>query len=122
MKSGGKNWIQKILTEINTNMDRNALIQSLQNNRLQKLQSSNRPQMPSAPRMAVNLGKSIVKNVASVVAGNPLQLSTEDANSRLSICRGCEFFDSVSERCGKCGCNMAVKTYLRAERCPIGKW
>jgi hypothetical protein len=107
---------------VNTNMDKNSLIRSLQSNRIQQLQSSNKPQMPSATKMAVNLGKSVVNNAASVMAGNALKTDSEQANSRLSICRGCEFFDSGSERCGKCGCNMAVKTYLRAEKCPIDKW
>lgn len=103
-------------------MDKNSLMRSLQNNRIEKLQSSNKPQMPSMTKMAVNLGKSIVNNVASVASGNPLKADDESAKSRLSICRGCEFFDSNSERCGKCGCNMAIKTYLRAEKCPLGKW
>ena len=116
------NWIKKIITAININMDKNALIRSLQNNRIERLQASNKPQMPSVSRMAVNLGKSIVNNIESVANGNPLKADESSANSRLSICRGCEFFDSHSERCGKCGCNMAVKTYLRAEKCPLGKW
>jgi hypothetical protein len=32
------------------------------------------------------------------------------------------FFDSLSERCSRCGCFLSVKTYLKAEKCPVGKW
>lgn len=72
--------------------------------------------------MAKNLGSSVVRNVRSVAAGNSLRLSEDDANRRLMICQQCEFFKEDQKRCNKCGCFMAVKTYLKAERCPIGKW
>ena len=103
-------------------MDHNELRKSLQNNRIQQLQSSNKTPMPSVPHMIYNATKSIVKNVKSVAAGNPLIMTTEGANQRLEICKKCEFFESIRERCGKCGCFMAVKTYLKAEKCPVGKW
>lgn len=103
-------------------MDINSLKKALQDNRIEKMQRSNKPQMPSLPTVVKNFGGSVVRNVQSVAAGNTLKVSTEEANSRLSICNGCEFYNKQSERCGKCGCYMAIKTYLRAERCPVGKW
>ena len=33
-----------------------------------------------------------------------------------------EHFDAEQERCRKCGCWVSIKTYLKAEKCPIGKW
>lgn len=42
--------------------------------------------------------------------------------ARLAICRGCEFFKPRTERCGKCGCFMKLKTKLENAKCPIGKW
>jgi uncharacterized paraquat-inducible protein A len=104
-------------------MDRNQLSQSLQNNRINQLASSNKqPQMPSIGAMASNLARSVANNVQSVAAGNPLRLNDDAATQRLNICKGCEFFNSAEQRCTKCGCFMAVKTYLKAERCPVGKW
>jgi len=103
-------------------MDRNSLIKSLQSDRIKKLQSSTKQQLPSNFTMAKNLAGSVVRNVASVASGNSLNISQEEANRRLSICNGCEFFIKESQRCSKCGCNMAIKTYLKAERCPVGKW
>jgi uncharacterized paraquat-inducible protein A len=102
-------------------MDKQSLINSLQNNRIQQMASSNKP-MPSIGAITSNLAQSVVRNVQSVASGNPLRLSSDEANQRLDVCKGCEFFNHAQERCGKCGCFMAVKTYLKAEKCPVGKW
>ena len=49
--------------------------------------------------------------------------SQEDlVNSRLEICRACEFFRPKTETCRKCGCFMKLKTLLEKAKCPIGKW
>ena len=55
---------------------------------------------------------------------NPNQpRSQEDlVNSRLKICRGCEFFRPKTETCRKCGCFMKLKTLLANAKCPIDKW
>ncbi len=61
---------------------------------------------------------------------NPLDLfnpnsprSPEElAQYRLEICKGCEFFKQRTQRCGKCGCFMKLKTGLANAKCPIGKW
>jgi hypothetical protein len=55
---------------------------------------------------------------------NPNQpRSQEDlVNSRLEICRACEFFRPKTETCRKCGCFMKLKTMLEKARCPIDKW
>lgn len=82
----------------------------------------NQPPMPSPVQMTRNLLQSMGRNIQSVAAGNSLRISPEEAQKRLSICNTCEFFLKPQQRCGKCGCYMAVKTYLRAEKCPMGKW
>jgi len=99
-----------------------ALNKKMQEQKLNDQTSTNNVSMPSWGQMAKNLGQSIIKNTQSVVAGNALKISSEEAESRLAVCRGCEFFNKEQERCGKCGCKMAVKTYLKAEKCPVGKW
>ena len=49
--------------------------------------------------------------------------SQEDlVNSRLEICRACEFFRPKTETCRKCGCFMKLKTLLEKAKCPVGKW
>lgn len=104
-------------------MNREALKRSLQSARIAQLQKSNKPpQMPSMGAMAKNLTQTVIRNVQSVAAGNSLRLSDQEATNRLNVCKTCEFFNSVQQRCMKCGCFMAVKTYLKAEKCPVGKW
>ena len=46
----------------------------------------------------------------------------ELAESRLEICRGCEFYRARTNQCKKCGCFMKLKTSLENAKCPIGKW
>jgi len=77
---------------------------------------------PTVFEMVKNVGKSIVTNTKSVITGNGLKLTKEEADKRLTICKGCAHFDAATERCRKCGCYTSLKTYLKAERCPIGMW
>lgn len=77
---------------------------------------------PPFTKMVQNVGESIVRNIQSVASGNHLNVEDSEKNRRLSICNSCEFFIKDQERCSKCGCYMAVKTYLKAESCPVGKW
>jgi len=84
--------------------------------------NSSKKEYPSTTEMAKNLIGSVVRNVQSVASGNPLKITKEEASSRLNVCKACSFFDASKERCKKCGCNMAVKTYLKAEKCPLNKW
>lgn len=78
--------------------------------------------MPSVTEMVKGLSQSLVNNIKSVAAGNSLAVSEYEALARLNICKGCDFFNASQERCTKCGCKMAIKTYLKAESCPIKKW
>jgi hypothetical protein len=103
-------------------MDKNALKNAIQQNRIKSLASSNKKQFPSMPQMAKNLGTDIIKNVKSAVTGNGLNAGDTEANRRKSICDSCEFFSKGQQRCTKCGCYMAVKVYLKASSCPVGKW
>ena len=53
---------------------------------------------------------------------NKERSTTEDVDSRLSICKSCEHFIKLSNQCKKCGCFMNLKTKLADATCPIGKW
>jgi hypothetical protein len=46
----------------------------------------------------------------------------EISESRLEICRGCEFYRKRTNQCSKCGCFMKLKTTLEKAKCPVGKW
>jgi hypothetical protein len=85
-------------------------------------QNSMIPNLPNSVQLTKNFGKSVIRNIQSVMQGNNLNVSEEEKQKRLNICNSCEFFIKESQRCSKCGCYMAVKTYLKAEKCPVGKW
>lgn len=103
-------------------MNRESLKNSLINSRISQLQNSTKKPVPSLGAMAKNVGQSVVRNFKSVAAGNNLKISDQEAAKRLEICKGCQFFNTAQSRCNKCGCFMAIKTYLKAEKCPIGRW
>ena len=103
-------------------MNRDYLKQKIQETKLRNLQQSNKNVYPSTFQMAKNLSSDIIKNIKSVSQGNSLSVSDAVINNRKNICNSCEFFEKGSDRCTKCGCNVAVKTYLKASSCPIGKW
>jgi hypothetical protein len=79
------------------------------------------PELPSTGEILKNAAKSVLGNVAQAVKGE-VRVSTEEAARRLEICSRCEFFRASDQRCSKCGCFMALKTYLKAEKCPTDKW
>lgn len=78
--------------------------------------------LPSMTQMAKNVLGSLGRAVKSAATGQGVKVTQETAEARLAICRSCPFFRHADERCSKCGCYLAAKTYLRAEKCPVGKW
>jgi len=103
-------------------MDRDMLKNAIQQNRMRSLGGSEKPQYPSFPQMAKNLGRDVVKNVKSVAAGNSVNADEAEIERRKTTCNSCNYFDKQQQRCTKCGCYMAVKVYLKASSCPVGKW
>lgn len=72
--------------------------------------------MPSAPRMAWNLTKSL----AAFVADGCKTVDAEEYERRLTICDQCEH--RRERRCLKCGCRIDIKARGRAWKCKLGKW
>lgn len=46
----------------------------------------------------------------------------EIRDSRYDVCLGCEELFKPTRTCKKCGCFMALKTWLKDAQCPINKW
>jgi hypothetical protein len=102
-------------------MDRNKLRNLLiQNDKISKLESSNKN--PSILKMAQNVTRTAIDSFKTVAEGNSLNVSNDIASSRKAICEGCDAYNKAQQRCTKCGCFVAVKAYLRAATCPLGKW
>lgn len=44
------------------------------------------------------------------------------AKERLTICKECPEFVTLTSQCTQCGCIMLAKTMLKSSECPLGKW
>lgn len=71
---------------------------------------------------AANFAKSAI---VFVRAGMPCVEEGEIAR-RLRVCADCPKFDAAAYagagECKVCGCNMEIKTIMKTENCPEGKW
>jgi hypothetical protein len=41
---------------------------------------------------------------------------------RLNICKACPRLFKPTMQCKECGCFMRIKTRMKSQSCPIGKW
>ena len=75
---------------------------------------------PSTFQMARNAFKQAWDSTKGVLSGRNFLVEANTANTRYSICEGCEFFKE--KRCTQCGCFMEAKVHLELATCPLGKW
>jgi hypothetical protein len=76
---------------------------------------------PTALNKARSFGYALFKEAKQTLLGEP-KIKKEEANQRIKICESCEFFDKRMAQCKKCGCFLKLKTLMRSQHCPIGKW
>jgi len=48
-------------------------------------------------------------------------IDSTQRNERIEICNNCNQLSAI-KLCKMCGCMMPVKTWLRAAKCPAGRW
>lgn len=80
------------------------------------------PPLPPAAEIAVNAGLAGYRAASSVLLGRTVKVSDDEQSRRLEICAACEWFNAKQERCSRCGCYTAAKSWLKTEKCPVGKW
>lgn len=77
---------------------------------------------PSLKEMVVSFSGDMAKWAAVKFAMAP----KEEVARRLSVCRGCEWWDAEAlrgtGRCRRCGCSTWAKIRLQSSACPVGKW
>ena len=47
---------------------------------------------------------------------------SDEQTSRYAICLACPELIQATKQCKQCGCFMAMKTKLKAAKCPLSKW
>jgi hypothetical protein len=91
-------------------------------NALAELRDRFRPKTtPPVSVLAANLARAAVGEVKARVAGLP-KLTAEEIERRMATCRRCENFIHGQSRCALCGCFAALKSRMRSQHCPVGKW
>lgn len=85
------------------------------------------PRDPTMKCMARNAFNAATRIITASVTGERVRVSPEVAESRLAVCRGCNYFDSDRVRCKLCGCRMSGvlgKVQWATEACPANppKW
>ena len=82
----------------------------------------NMKKFPSPFKMFLNLMGAVKRSLTRILKGKELTVSQEMQESRLMICKDCEFFSTSDKRCYECGCYVTTKTKLTSEKCPLEKW
>ena len=77
-------------------------------------------EFPSVTEQAKNLSLSLYNVLINAVKTGEISGSEEEVQKRLDICKSCPFLKE--NRCSECGCYVALKAGLKAEKCPKGKW
>lgn len=83
------------------------------------------PNFPSNSKLITNYGKAVKR---WIVAGRPTR-SKEEVKRIYDLCASCNWFDSESQRCKGCGCNVKPKGLaifnkikMLTEHCPRRLW
>lgn len=77
------------------------------------------PEVTAQPTL-LQMGISATAAAFTFAASGGKLLSRKERDSRLATCKGCPALNGP--QCTDCGCLVAVKSWLPAERCPRKKW
>ena len=68
-------------------------------------------------------GQNLINSIKQIATSNqPLTVSDEIKEQRMTICRACDEYDADQVRCRKCGCFLLIKTSFSVDSCPLQKW
>lgn len=79
---------------------------------------------PSLPQQGKNLAK-FTWDLLNYITQNEekvLFVSDEVYKERVTICRSCEKYDELENRCVECGCYIPGKAKIIIDSCPLDKW
>jgi len=69
---------------------------------------------------------SLTSSVGNWAKSGFKKVDESQLQSRLDICKGCEFWDQSgfagTGKCKKCGCSTQAKLRMATSKCPIDKW
>ncbi len=87
--------------------------------------------LPPASQQVRDIATTHWKSLKSWLKGSQVITTTDEAERRWEICKGCPFlkYDETNPdtnkkdgRCTECGCFMNIKVHYATAECPIGEW
>lgn len=81
-----------------------------------------KPALPGMGQRVANAADATKRILSNLLSGRKVLVTEEEAERRLEICKGCEYFSGST--CSQCGCFMSWKKIFTTERCPLDppKW
>ena len=79
-------------------------------------------QYPSKIQIAKNLAASIVDVTTGAILHRRIYTPDSIRETRMNICKSCEYFSKDKIKCKKCGCALVQKVSFSVSKCPIEKW
>ena len=81
-------------------------------------------ELPSGGVALRNVSRAVLRAGMTLATHGSIRVSDDEKARRLYVCGQCEWFRPSDERCAhaRCACYLRVKTALRSERCPAGRW
>lgn len=76
--------------------------------------------------LIVNASNAIKDTIVTAIKKGSVRATDDEIEKRRQICRNCEYVKKTRtgslKKCGKCGCNVKMKTLLISQKCPKGYW
>ena len=101
-------------------MGRNVVAHDFREKYISVSQGGHRRQATEVKASAGQMIAGFAKTAAgAVVHGRTSQM---ERDTRYQMCQHCPEYIKNSDRCAQCGCFMPAKTWIKAAKCPVGKW
>lgn len=76
---------------------------------------------PDSLSDALSFAKAVAQEAVAIAKRKPPTLA-EIRASRLASCMDCPLVSADRMKCTHCRCWLSIKTQMRSQACPVGRW